>query len=244
MKRHWVLALAALVFLPAIASAQSTTLFGPQLRITPWVGVSPGYSQKGDATVFTANDISGRQYQIDYASSLPIGLNVEYRFWNRFGAMLGAAWSRRGNATLIDFDNIDQPYTIAGTDLWTAKLDLAVHMYEINPDMQMRRINASVFAGPVFMKDRVRADIFTPNEATNTVDQWGVNLGAEAEVPTANSHLALVIGAEDNLVLWNNNKYRRRVEGYVRTTTPDAAVLIDAKMSQAVIGRIGLSYRF
>jgi hypothetical protein len=132
MKRHWVFALAALVAIPRLAHAQSDTGWGPRLRVTPFVGVSPGIHQNGIATVFSGGSVTDRRYRQDLSSALPLGLNAEYRFWNRFSLIAEGAFASRGNGTLIDFDE-EQLWDTDGSNFFLGKADLGVRLRENNP---------------------------------------------------------------------------------------------------------------
>lgn len=247
MKRHWVFALAALVALPCVAQAQGDPGWGPVVRVTPFVGISPGFSQEGHATVLTAGGISSHEYRLEHGSSVLFGLNAEYRVWNRFSIIAGGAWSSRGQGRLIDFQDelvYDDQSGLEGSALWMAKAGLALRLREVRPDVQLRRLNASVFIAPALIHDRAKTSVFTPTAADNTVNHWGLNLGAEAEMPLANERLAFQLGFEDWIILWDEDNYADRVGGYVQLANPGAAVAIDADNSHLVVFRAGLSYRF
>jgi hypothetical protein len=246
MKRHWAFALAALVALPCVAQAQGDPGWGPVFRVTPFVGVSPGFSQEGFATVLTADGVSDHAYRLEHGASLLFGLNAEYRVWNRFSVIAGGAWSSRGQGRLLDFEDellYDSRNGLEGSEFWMAKAGLAVRLREVRPDMQLRRLNASVFAAPAFIHDRAKTSSFTPTGATNSVNHWGLNLGAEAELPLANERMAFQLGFEDWIVLWDEEDYNPRIGSYIQLPNPGAASLIDPDNSHIVVFRAGLSWR-
>lgn len=247
MKRHWVLALLALVALPCVARAQGDPGWGPVFRVTPFVGLSPGFSQEGSATVLTAEGISSHPYRLEHGSSVLFGINGEYRVWNRFAIIAGGAWSSRGQGRLIDFQDelvYNEQNGLEGSNLWMAKAGLGMRLREVRPDVQLRRLNASLFVAPAIIHDRAKTSVFTPTEADNSVNHWALNLGADAELPLANDRLAFQLAFEDWIVLWDEDTYASRVGSYIQQTNPDAAIAIDPDNSHIVVFRAGLSWRF
>lgn len=243
MKRHWVIALAALAALPCVARAQGDPVWGPTLRITPYIGVSPGITQSGRALVFVNGNTDRRDYELEYSSSLPLGVNIEYRLWNRFSAVVGGAWARRSSGRLLDFTD-ELVYTTDGTNLLMAKAGLAMRLRESASEMQLRRLNASLSLAPAVIFDKPATDAFSPPAATKTVRSWGVNLGADAELPLANNRLAFSAGVDDWIMLWNKDDYRFRVEPYVQASNPGAVLVVDPDKTHMVVARVGLTWRF
>lgn len=247
MKRHWVLALAALVALPCVVQAQGDPGWGPVVRVTPFVGLSPGFSQEGHATVLVPEGLSSHAYRLEHGSSLLFGVNGEFRAWNRFSIIAGGAWSSRGQGRLIDFQDeliYDEQNGLEGSTLWMAKAGLGMRLREVRPDVQLRKLNASLFIAPALIHDRAKTSAFTPAAATNNVNHWALNLGADAEMPLANDRLAFQLAFEDWIVLWDEDNYGTRIAPYIQQAQPGAAVAIDADNSHIVIFRAGLSWRF
>lgn len=244
MKRHWVYALATLFALPCAAQAQGDPGWGPLLRISPYVAVSPGFSQEGFATVFTNSSLGEVEYEIEHGSSLGFGLNAEYRVWNRFGVVVGGMWSSRGEGRLIDWTE-EEVREFEGTTMWMGKAGLVMHLREVRPDLQLRRLNASIYVAPALIHDAPKSSPLTPMAATKSVNHWGLNLGAEAELPLANQRLAFTAGFEDWIIMWDEAKYSDRVEAYFRQRSgaSDADVAVDPDNSHLVIFRLGLTYR-
>ncbi|MGQ0813246.1 MAG: hypothetical protein ACT4O1_02140 [Gemmatimonadota bacterium] len=243
MKRHWVCALATLAALPCVAQAQGDPGWGPVLRVTPWIGVSPGFTQEGFATVFTGGGVGGREYELEYGSSISFGANAEYRFWQRFSAIGGVVWSSRGKGDLLDFED-EIAYATDGATLWMVKAGLALRLREVRPDVQLRRLNASITAAPVFIHDVPKTNPLTPAGGDEVADHWGLNLGAEAELPLTGGRLAFQVGFEDYIIIWDETNFNPRVAGYIRTQNADAAVAIEPDNSHLVMFRVGLSWRF
>lgn len=243
MKRHWVYALAPLFALPCAAQAQGDPGWGPTWRISPFVAASPGFSQEGFATIGTASSVSDHAYQLEHGSSVAFGVNAEYRAWNRFAVVVGGLWTSRGQGRLIDFD--EEAYAdFEGTTMWMAKAGLAMRLREVRPDLQMYKMNASIYIAPALIHDAPKSTVFTPQVSTAAINHWGLNLGAEAEMPLANQRLAFTAALEDWIILWNEGNYSERIGGYYQQSDPDVAVAVDPDNSHLVIFRLGLTYRF
>jgi hypothetical protein len=244
MKRHLVVAFAALLVIPRLAAAQASDVgWGPKLRITPFVGVSPNFKQTGEAVVLTNSGISSHDYDLNFASGFGMGVNVEYLFWNRFAVVAGGMWSSRGDGELTDFED-ELIYEVDGTNLWVAKGALVVRLREIDPDRQLRRLNANIFAGPALIHDRPKKELFTPASAGVTQNHIALNLGAEAEMPISNNKMGFVLGLEDYMIFWDDADSRGRVEGTLQARTPDATVAVETKRSHMWVLRFGLTWRF
>ena len=244
MKRHWVFALATLVAIPRLAVAQDDPGWGPRLRVTPFVGISPGIHQNGVATAFSGTSVSTHTYREDLSSALPIGLSAEYRVWNRFSLIAEGVFEHRGDGTLTDMDD-EFIYTTAGSDFWMAKLTPAIHMREFNSEMQLYHLDASLFVGPAWVHDSPKATVQTPPNATNSINQWALNMGANAELSLANNRMAFQLGLENYMIMWDQAAYRLRIEPYIQESNPGVdAVVIDAKNTNSWILRAGLSFRF
>jgi hypothetical protein len=240
MKRHWLLALAALAILPRLGQAQDNG-WGPRLRITPFVGVSPGIDQKGTAAIFENGTTSFHPYTLNMGSALPVGLNVEYRFWQRFGVIAGGLWASRGNGRLDDFED-EVSTTTTGNNTFMAKLGPALHLRESNPDMQLKRLNATVYVAGAFMHDNAKDNIALPANANGSMNMWGLNLGADAELPLANTRFAFQLGFEDFMYFWDEDNYAERLQPYFSSTAD--AFAIDVDKTHMFIARVGLSFRF
>lgn len=242
MKRHWVYALAILVAVPRLALAQDSD-YGPKLRVTPYVGVSPSIQQSGSVAIFTpSNGVDVHAYTLDYASSIPLGVNVEYRFWQRFSIVGGGAWSRRGNGTLIDLNG--DAFDLDGNNLWMAKLGAGLRLMETS-DLQLKHLGALIFLAPALIHDSPIVKVTTPTESSNGITQWGLNMGAEGELPLANSRFAFNLGLENWRMFWKKDDYAARVAGYLLLTNPSIdAVALSPKNTNLWILHTGLSFRF
>ena len=244
MKRHLVVALAALVVLPHLAAAQQGDVgWGPRLRVTPFVGISPNFKQTGEAIVGTDQSITVHDYEARFASGFGMGVGAEFNVWNRFSIIGSGMWSSRGDGELLDFED-EVRYETDGTNLWLLKAGLAMRLREIEPDLQLRRLNATIYVAPAVVMDRPKVEVFTPTSARRNYTHTALNIGAEAEMPISNNKMGFVLGLEDYMIFWDDNKASGRVGGYIQQRSPDAIVQVETRRSQVWVLRAGLTWRF
>ena len=244
MKRHLVVALVALAAIPRLAAAQDVG-WGPALRITPFVAISPNFKQTGDAVVLnTANNSVGvHDYELRFSSGVGMGIGAEYRLFNRFSVIGSGMWSSRGDGELIDFED-ELIYAVDGTNLWMFKAGVSMQLREVEPDLQLRRMNAKLFLAPALIYDDPKEEAFTPVNAAQSQTHHAINMGAEAELPFNNNKMSFVLALEDYMVFWDHEDTRGRVEGTIQQRTPDALVAVEGKRSQIWFLRLGLTWRF
>jgi hypothetical protein len=245
MKRHLVAALAALVILPQMAAAQSGEgLWGPHIRITPFLALSPGFNQTGEAFLGANGGLEVHDYEVRFASGYGVGVGTQLRFWNRFSLVGSAMYASRGDGEMIDFTD-DTRYEIDGSDYYTVKAGLSLSMREFESDLQLRRLNATVYVAPALVHERPKTEMFTPAQSAQAKTYPAVNFGAEAEMPFANNKMAFTLGLEDYMIFWDQQAAGDRVEGYMQWQYgPTATVDVETSRSQMWVMRAGLSFRF
>jgi hypothetical protein len=152
------------------------------------------------------------------------------------------AWSSRGRTTSRDDDGFlfEEP----GSDFWIAKVGALMRFRE-DSDLQLRRLNAAVFAGPAFLREQPETSIFSSSEFDSGRNHWGVSFGAEGEMPFPNKMFALHAAFEDIVIFWSESALQDRMAGSIRQGFGDTAVAeVDADHSHMFILRVGLSVRF
>jgi len=248
MVRHWIVAAAVLAALPVSAQAQLPGRdegYGPRVRATPFVGFSPGITSKGTARVLSATSPTAidEQFEFSLGSGPVSGVNLELRFYNRFSVIASGAWSSRDASTFQTLEGFEDEYP--GSDLWLAKLAAGVRLREAQPDLQMRGLNAMVFIGPALVREVPEISLLKDTQFTSAANNWGVNIGAEGELPLAKDFLAFTIGLEDNIIFWDEAGQATRLQPLWRPGYGDGAVAeIDSDHSHFWVARIGLSFRF
>ena len=243
MKRHLVVAFAALLVVPRLAAGQATDAgWGPSLRITPFVAVGPSFTQTGEALLLTNGAFATHDYELEFASGFGLGLAVEYLVWDRFAITASGMWSSRGDSELVDFED-EFIYEIDGTNLFMAKAALAVRLREVDPDLQLHRLNASVFAGPAIIYDVPKSEAFTPPEASESTLHFALNMGIEGEMPFSNNKMAFTLGLEDNMIFWDTDDTLGRVASAISLQNPGASIAVETKRSHLWVLRAGLAWR-
>ena len=244
MRRCLALALLYGALLPCAARAQTERNWGAIFRVTPSLGYSPKFRQQGDVEIVTSSGAALHAYELEFATGIPVGLNLEMRFWNRFAVVAGGTWSARGEGTISDLDD-DITYRAAGSDFLMAKLGLAVRLREDVPDIQYRQLNGSLFVAPAIIRDSGKDVPFAPVAVTTTAQHFGVNFGVDAELPLASRHIAFTAGIEDWLIFWNSDDYLPRVAAYLeQKPAPQTVSGIDAGKSHMLVVRAGLTFSF
>ena len=251
MSRHWLAALAAGLMLPTVAAAQLSR--GPvdqnwsaKLRVTPYVGFSPSFKSSGTVAVFTGGAqpmLYSAYYGFDYASGPVTGLLAEFKIASRFNAVASIAWNNRDHTSVWDEDGFEHIDT--GSQFWIAKLGGSMRMLEAEPDMQMRRVNASVFVAGAFLREVPETSIFSSSNFTRPAQHYGANFGAQAEMPFVNRKLAFEAAVEDFVIFWSADALNRRFENEILNTYgPMAVAEFSPSRSNFLVARVGLVFRF
>lgn len=105
-----------------------------------------------------------------------------------------------------------------------ANAGVSMKMRDIAPDTQLRRLNASIYVAPAVVHDRPKVEIFTPAAAGVAYTHPALNFGAEPESRSRTNKMAFVIGLEDYMIFWDDEKSAGRVEGTIQQRAPDATV--------------------
>jgi hypothetical protein len=251
MNRHWLLALAAGLMLPTVAAAQLSR--GPieenwsaKLRVTPYVGFSPSFKSSGTRAVYTGGAepmLYSEYYQFDYAAGPVTGLLAEFKLAGRFNAIASIAWNNRNHTTMWQADGSGRIET--GSQFWLAKVGGSVRMLEAEPDMQMRRVNASVFFAGAVIREVPETSLFSSSNFTTPAQHFGANFGAQAELPFVNRKLAFEAAVEDFMVFWSADALNRRFENEILNAYgPEAVAEVAPSRSNFLVARVGLVFRF
>lgn len=233
--------------LPATAVAQATPLldppeWGPRIRATPFVGFGAAFRSQGSLSVITGDQLFSDSYDFEYGSGPVTGVNLEVRAHRRFSALASVAWSRRGETR---FETIDGIATDVGSDFWMARVAPAIRLREREAELQFRNLSALLFAGPAVIREQPELNLRSAPEWRDPVTHWGVNFGAEAELPLANDRLAFTAALEDYLIFWDAEAVERHLRrSYQAKHGAGAVAEADPNLSNLVVLRIGLTFRF
>lgn len=242
MKRAALVVLALAAAVPATASAQGVVtdepLWGPRVRLTPFVGVAPGASRIERWTANLGGQVRHDEYDVDLGAGPAAGLGVEIQVVERF-AVIGAGYFVSRGDTRVYSRTASEYIITGGSDFLMAKLAAALRLREAVSEMQLRRLTATAFAGPAFireMPDDPRGGAFD-----ESLSHWAVNFGFDAEVPIGSGSVALQLGAEDFLTFWNSDEIAARADAANGNTTESS---LDADLSNMFVFRVGLTLRF
>lgn len=248
MRRPVLALVAALVALPSAAAAQlpvmqTESVWGPHFRVTPYAGLATGFARSEERIIVDNNsaNVSFDDVEVSIGSGLATGLSVEGRVYERFSVVASGLWVRRNdteeysdlNGTFIEF---------SGSNMFIAKAGVAMRFREDNPDLQLRRLSAAIFAAPALVVDNPRNDLFTVDQGNMT--SWGFNFGLDAEIPLKDRRFAIQGGLEDFVVWWDEDILSQRVDQLNAVQGRDVITVVDAEASHMWIIRLGLTFRF
>ena len=244
--RQTLLIALLLAVMPVAGSAQEGSVlappsWGPRVRATPFIGFGSGFQSKGKLFGTGGNQIGTREYEFEYGSGPVTGLNVEVRAHSRFSALAGVAWSRRGE-TLFTTD--DSLVSDVGSDFLTARVAGGIRLRERDEDLQFRSLSALLFAGAAMIREMPEVTLNSPAEWRDAVTHWGLNLGAEAELPLSNDRLGFTAAIEDYIVFWNPDGVRQHLQSYSQSEFGLTVAETDPGISNMVLIRLGLTFRF
>lgn len=216
--------------------------WGPRLRATPFVGFGPGFHSKGALSVAGGNELITDSYDFEYGSGPVAGLNLELRIHSRYSLLASGTWSRRAETLFPDADTLASDF---GSDFWTGRVAAAIRLREQDDGLQFRSVSALVFAGPAIIVEKPELGLGSAAEWRDEVTHWGVNAGAEAEVPLTSRYLSLTAGFEDTMMFWNAEGLERHLRQYYQNEHGVGAIAQpDPDISHMIIMRLGLSFRF
>jgi hypothetical protein len=182
------------------------------------------------------------KYGFNYASGPVTGLSAEFKFADRFSALAAFGWSNREHTSYYDQDGFQ--HLDVGSQFFIGKFGTAVRFREGEPDMQVRRVNASIFAAGAMIREVPEVSLFSSSNFTTSANHYAVNGGAEAELPFVNRKLAFQAAVEDYIVFWNKDALRARFENDIATVYgTDAVAELTPARSNIWVVRVGLVFR-
>ena len=248
MKRAVFAVLAFLSLLPSAIAAQGTAVmsdpvWGPRVRLTPFVGQAPTVSRNERWAVVNGADVSVGDFDVDLGAGPAIGASLELQVMNRFALIGSGLFINRGQTR--EFSFIDSEFFVSeGSNFLVGKLAAALRLRESASEMQLRQLTATIFAGPALLHEMPKDDPSVNPALLESVTHWGVNFGVDAEIPMGQGPLALQLGFEDFYTFWNTGELAARNDrafAGVGLTTESA---LEADASHMILLRAGMSFRF
>lgn len=247
MKRAVLVALLAAVALPVGAAAQmgadDPSVWGPRFRFTPFVGQSPTVSRTERwTTLFAQGGPGAANLDVDLGAGPAAGAVFEVRLRDRFSVMASGTYFSRGRTREVSLGGGDI-FESPGSKFIVAKAALAMRLREPISELQFRQLSASVFAGPAYIHERPRGDLFSDPLFTEPLGHWGAAFGLEAEIPLGSPSLALQAGFEDVVVWWNTDELAQRADAYSAGDGFSTSTVIRTDPSHMLLFRVGVSLR-
>jgi hypothetical protein len=245
MVRHVLATLAALVVVPAVASAQAAPLpdtdrWGPTLRITPYVGFAPMFTRIEDRLTYHGDAAEFGRVEVEHPGGLTLGLDADYRVHRALGVALGAGFTTRGRN--LEFSHAeDEVFEAAGSDFVFARAVATLRLQEPESELQLRRLSAALFAGPVLMREIPAADI--GRGTGDGMNLLGFGFGGGGEIPLAGPNLLLHVGIDNNVIWWDTTELARRVDAVNAAFGLETWTEIETNVSHLWVLRAGLTFR-
>lgn len=246
MKRAAFLVLALLALAPSFVRAQGILteepLWGPTVRLTPFVGQAPTVNRTDRWLVTSGGAIvSQGEYDVDLGAGQAVGASLEVRVVDRF-AIVGAGYFMNRGDTREYSQSAGEFIVSEGSDFLVGKLALALRLREAMSEMQMRRLTATIFAGPAYLRE-MPAERGVP-ALDESLGHWAANIGVDAEIPLGEGSVALQLGLEDFYTFWNTAEIARRNDAAFAAGGFTTQSTVEADASNMILVRLGLSFRF
>jgi len=245
MKRAVLAALVAVTALPVSGHSQgvSSTLdrpvWGPRVRFTPFVGVAPAVTRLERWTVVLNGQAAVSDYDVELASGWGAGASIEVLAVERFAFIASGAYLSRGRTTEFSSD-LDDYIEHEGSNFIMARGAIAVRLREELSDLQLRTLTATLFAGPAWVREMPKDDPFAPAVLQDPLSYWGVNFGADAEIPLGWNALSIQAGVEDYYVFWDTDAFAARNDAALGN---GARSVVETDPSHMWMFRVGLTMR-
>ena len=247
MKRAAFSVLAFLAVVPSAVSAQgavtSEPVWGPRIRLTPFVGQAPTVSRNERWTVASGGQFQFSEFDVDFGSGPALGASLELLVMDRFAVIGSGMFIARGQTREFSFTE-GEFFMSEGSNFLVGKVAAALRLREAMSEMQLRRLTATIFAGPAIVREMPKGDPSLPPALGESVTHWGANVGLDAEVPMGDGPLAIQLGFEDFYTFWNSGELASRNDralGEAGLTTESA---LETDQSHMILIRAGLSIRF
>lgn len=248
MNRALISALLAIVLLPVAGAAQAVMpdldrpIWGPRVRITPFVGQAPAVSRLERWTVTGPGGVNGTEYDVELGSGPVAGLSVEVLAVDRLAFIGSFAMISRSRTS--EYSTADAEFfNHEGSNFLVAKGAIAVRLREQISELQVRSLTATVFAGPAFIREMPKDDPFANPILLDAMTHWGVNFGANAEIPLGWDKVSVQAGVEDYYTWWNKAEFGRRNDAIFAANGFSASSIVDADPSHMWLFRAGISFR-
>jgi hypothetical protein len=223
---------------------QDDPSWGPRIRVTPFVGYLPSVTREETWIHNSAgtNTFVDTDYRL--ASGTAIGLNGEIALHGPWSAMAGVMYGSRGSSE-FDVISTGEQFQINGSRFLFARAGASLVLREKETELTLRRLSASVFAAPFYMREMPRSQLgFANANVFDPSNHFGLSIGATGELPFAKDRMTLQVGVEDYATLWSEGALRRLPDSFFNDATAGASTRVETDVSHQRMIRAGLSYRW
>lgn len=243
---------AAIAFLCAntvAANAQLMPLqddpsWGPRIRVTPFVGFLPSVERQETWIHNSAGTNTFVDANYKLASGTAIGVNGEVIMHGPWNGLAGLMYGSRGSSQ-FGIVSTGEEFQINGSRFLFARVGASYSLREKETELTLRRLSASVFAAPFYMREMPRAQVgFADANVFDPSSHFGLSLGVSGELPFAKDKMTLQIGVEDYATIWAKGALRRLPDSFFNDATPGASTKVETDISHQWMIRAGLSYRW
>jgi hypothetical protein len=247
MYRAVFAALSLLVVLPVGSRAQTPVRLGsdwdePRLRITPFVAYTPPVTRT--ETRYTRIGAGAEEVyfaEVDLGTGFGGGANFEYRFIDQFAVFASGSFIHR-NASL-EYSDLDGFFRREqGSNFIMSRAGFGYRLQERESQLQLRRLDASVYAGPSWIVELPLSDPL--RRGADPMHLFGGHVGIDAELPLSDRRFALYASFEDNFVWWNRGELGRRADAVFTSFGQPAQTRVTTGASHMLMLRLGMTARF
>jgi hypothetical protein len=243
------LSIALSCVLPLAAHAQLLPLqddpsWGPRLRVTPYVGYMPAITR--NETWIHNNGTMNTFLDVDYrlGEGFAAGVNGEVTVHGPWNALVGVMFATRDDNEFFITDST-QTFQINGSRYLFARAGASFRLKERESEMVFRRLSASVYAAPFYMREMPRAQTgFEDDAVFDASNHFGLSGGIAAELPFARDRLSVQVAVEDFATLWSSDALARLADSFFNDATVGSATRVDSDISSQWLVRAGLSFRW
>lgn len=244
MKRVVTAAAMALIAFPAFASAQAAAgtmdvpVWGPRIRVTPFVGHAAAVSRTERWSFASGGQQSFARYDVDIASGWAGGASVEVQVVDALAFIGQGMFVTRGR-TREESPDLGDRFEHEGSNFIMAKGALALRLREEVSELQLRTLTATVFAGPAWVREMPKDDDTADPITLESQSYWGLNFGVNAALPIGWDGVSLQGGVEDYFIWWNNDELAARNDALLGGAITST---VDTDPSHMWVFRVGLSF--
>jgi hypothetical protein len=249
MKRLALAAVIAAVLCPTAGAAQTMydferPVWGPRLRVTPFVGFAAAASRTERWTVTSiSGGTSRQQWDVSMAAGPVAGLTVEKQVFERFAVAVSGALVSRGRT--VEHQTGDaQLFEYMGSNFLFAKAVGLVRLREEVSEIQVHTMTGSLFVGPAWVREMPKEDSFMSPVRLEPLNHWGLSFGFDAEIPLPFDRLSFTAGLEDYVIWWNTTEIARRNDAVIAANGGESSSFVESGPSHNLLFRAGLSVRF